>query len=157
MKTIAVKVIASAALLAAATGLNAQEHEADIAEIESLLNKYESALNASDTQSIIPLYTDDGVFMAQHNLPAVGTEALTVTYDSVFENIQLTVEFEIDEIVQLSPNWIFARTQSTGSVLIKAAGVEAGEGNQELFIFRKDSDGEWKIARYIFSTTNPLN
>jgi ketosteroid isomerase-like protein len=30
------------------------------------------------------------------------------------------------------------------------------EGNQELFIFKKGTDGQWRIARYSFSTTNPL-
>ena len=31
----------------------------------------------------------------------------------------------------------------------------AAEANQELFIFRKDDDGAWRIARYSFSPTNP--
>ncbi|MEQ8953611.1 MAG: nuclear transport factor 2 family protein, partial [Gammaproteobacteria bacterium] len=132
MKKLATTIAASSVLLSTALGVSAQEHAADIAAIESLLSKYERALNASDTQSIIPLYAEDGVFMAQHNFPAVGTEALTAAYDAVFENIQLTVEFQIDEIVQQAPDWVFVRTQSAGKVFIKAAGIEASEGNQEL-------------------------
>jgi hypothetical protein len=27
---------------------------------------------------------------------------------------------------------------------------------QELFIFKKDADGKWRIGRYSFSTTNPM-
>lgn len=34
-------------------------------------------------------------------------------------------------------------------------GKISAEGNQELFIFKRDSDGKFKIARYSFSTTNP--
>jgi ketosteroid isomerase-like protein len=36
-----------------------------------------------------------------------------------------------------------------------ATGTRSAEANQELFIFSKDGDGSWKIARYSFSTTNP--
>jgi hypothetical protein len=32
---------------------------------------------------------------------------------------------------------------------------KSAKANQELFIFRKVTDGSWKIARYSFSTTNP--
>jgi ketosteroid isomerase-like protein len=33
--------------------------------------------------------------------------------------------------------------------------MTTSEANQELFIFRKDDDGVWRIARYSFSPTNP--
>jgi len=38
-----------------------------------------------------------------------------------------------------------------------ATGATTAEGNQELFIFRKATDGKFKIERYSFSTTNPAN
>jgi hypothetical protein len=50
---------------------------------------------------------------------------------------------------------VFARTNSAGTTLNHATGKTSAEGNQELFIFRKDRDGKFKIARYSFSTTNP--
>jgi ketosteroid isomerase-like protein len=31
----------------------------------------------------------------------------------------------------------------------------SAEGNQELFVFKKNGDGEWRIARYSFSPTSP--
>ena len=42
-----------------------------------------------------------------------------------------------------------------GTATVNAAGAKSAEANQELFIFKKDADGAWKIARYSFSTTNP--
>jgi ketosteroid isomerase-like protein len=39
---------------------------------------------------------------------------------------------------------------------MNATGATSHEANQELFIFKKDDDGQWRIARYSFSTTNPL-
>jgi hypothetical protein len=55
---------------------------------------------------------------------------------------------------QVAPLWAFARTNSAGQTAINATCESAVEGNQELFVFHKP-DGDWKIARYCFSTTNP--
>jgi ketosteroid isomerase-like protein len=54
----------------------------------------------------------------------------------------------------MSSDWVFARTNSAGTTLNRINGA-IKEGNQELFIFRKEKDGKFKIARYSFSTTNP--
>ena len=40
----------------------------DKAPIEAVLKGYERVLNASDVDGVVKLYTEDGVFMAQHNL-----------------------------------------------------------------------------------------
>ena len=66
----------------------------------------------------------------------------------------MTVKFAIAEIVETGPDWAFARTNSTGTVKIHATGAASAEANQELFIFKKDKSGAWKIARYAFSPIN---
>jgi hypothetical protein len=42
-----------------------------------------------------------------------------------------------------------------GTTLNHATGATSKEGNQKLFIFRKEKDNKFKIARYSFSTNNP--
>jgi uncharacterized protein (TIGR02246 family) len=123
--------------------------------VTALLEKYNDALNASTTDAVMPLYTEDGVFMPPYSPSAVGAEALRKAYDAVFSAITLNVKFNIAEIVELAPEWAFARTNSAGTTLDHATGNKSAEANQELFIFRKDRDGSWKIARYSFSSTNP--
>ena len=76
-------------------------------------------------------------------------------YDAVFAAIRLTVKFNAAEIVEMSPEWVFARTTSEGTTLSHATGNVSKEANQELFIFHKEKGGKFKIARYSFSTTNP--
>ena len=155
MKTLAKSLIVAVAALALSAGVGAADQHADREKIETVLSTYEKALNASDTDTVLRLYADDGVFMAQHSAPNVGTEALRAAYDGVFQAITLNIEFTVDEIHQASPVWAYARTRSEGFVTINATGDKGPEANQELFIFRKADDGSWKIARYIFSTTNP--
>jgi len=128
---------------------------ADEAAIRSVLSSYEAALNASSTDAAMPLYTDDGVFMAPNNPSAVGKAALRQAYDAVFKAITLKVNFSIAELVVTSPQWAYARTNSAGTQKINTTGATSQEANQELFIFKKGDDGKWRIARYAFSTTNP--
>jgi uncharacterized protein (TIGR02246 family) len=123
--------------------------------VAAVLARYQDALNGSDTNAVMPLYTEDGVFMPQNSPSAVGAAAVRRAYDAVFKAITLSVKFTVAEIVAMSPEWAFARTNSAGTVRVHATGATSAEGNQELFIFRKDSGGKWKIARYCFSTTNP--
>jgi uncharacterized protein (TIGR02246 family) len=127
----------------------------DKAAISALMSAYEAALNASSTAQVLPLYMDDGVFMPPFSKSAVGKEAVRVAYDRVFEAITLHVKFTIAEIVLLSPEWAFVRTNSAGTNKINGTGVVSAEGNQELFVLRKDRGERWKISRYSFSTTNP--
>jgi uncharacterized protein (TIGR02246 family) len=123
--------------------------------VAAVLAHYQDALNASDTNAVMPLYAEDGVFMPQHFQSAVGAAAVRQAYVAVFKAIRLNVTFKLAEIVVMSPEWAFARTNSAGTVTVHATGATSAEGNQELFIFRKVSEGTWKIARYCFCTTNP--
>lgn len=124
--------------------------------IREQLQRYERALNASDAESVMQLYADDAVFMPQHSMPAIGHKAVRAAYDNVFKAIKLSVHFEIDEVKTLSSTAAYARTRSSGTVKVLGAELPTvHEANQELFLLHKEADGQWRIARYIFSTTNP--
>ncbi len=117
--------------------------------IEKLLFSYRDALNASDVNMVLPLYTSDGVFMPSNAPSAVGQEQVKAAYEFVFSQIQLNIEFFIDEIV-MNGEYAFARTISKGTTLIHANGQTVAEENRELFVLQK-IDGQWKISRYMFN------
>jgi ketosteroid isomerase-like protein len=98
---------------------------------------------------MIQVASEDAVFMPPYSPSAVGLAAVRKAYDAVFKAITLNVKFTIVEVVEMSPTWAFARTNSAGTTTIQATGQKTAEANQELFIFNKD-DGGWKIARYSF-------
>jgi len=122
--------------------------------VAAVLAKYQDALNQSDTDAVMKLYAPDGVFMPQNSFSSVGAEDVRRAYDAVFRTIKLTVKFNVAEVVEMAPNWVFARTNSAGTVKVLATDASGPEANQELFLFQK-IEGVWKIARYCFSTTNP--
>jgi len=122
--------------------------------VAEVLVQYQDALNQSDSNAVMKLYAADGVFMPQNSPSSVGADAVRRAYDAVFKTIKLTVKFNIAEIVEMAPNWVFARTNSAGTVRVHATGEGGSEANQELFLFQKIG-GAWKIGRYCSSTTNP--
>lgn len=117
--------------------------------IEKLLFSYRDALNASDVTKVLPLYTNDGIFMPSNAPSAIGQEQLKGSYEFVFKSIQLNIEFYIDEI-EIDGDFAFARTTSKGTTLIHANGQTVPEENRELFVLQKIS-GQWKISRYMFN------
>jgi uncharacterized protein (TIGR02246 family) len=122
----------------------------------ALLRRYETALNQSDVATIVSLYSPDGIFMAQHRSPAIGAAQVEQAYREILGAIRLNIRFDIDEVVVASPTVAYARTRSSGTTTILANNAQVSEGNQELFVLvRGESGGEWKIGRYIFSTTQP--
>ncbi len=153
MKNQLIQTIAAAALILGSLS-GAHAADSDQENIHAVLKAYEQVLNASDVAGVLKLYSKDGVFMAQHNPSAVGIQQVEAAYSGAFQAIDLNVEFDIVEIEVISDDWAFARTNSTGTVTINATGDKVAEGNQELFVLQK-IDGDWKIARYAFSTTNP--
>jgi uncharacterized protein (TIGR02246 family) len=119
--------------------------------IEKLLFSYRDALNTSDVNKVLALYTTDGVFMPSNGPSAVGQEQLKSSYEFVFKTIQLKIDFFIDEI-EIHEDVALARTMSKGKALIHANGQTVEEENRELFVLKKEN-GEWKIGRYMFNKT----
>ena len=121
--------------------------------INEVIDQYEQSLNASDTDSILKLYGKDPIFMPQHAPAQVGRDQVRAAYEQVFDTIKLNIKFTVYEIEAFG-DLAYARTSSAGKTTIRANDEIVNEGNNELFIFRKE-DGDWKIHRYIFSTSNP--
>jgi uncharacterized protein (TIGR02246 family) len=129
--------------------------ETDEAAIRTVMAAYNAALNGGKTAAVLPLYAEDGVFMAPYSRSFIGKDAVHKAYDAVFDELKFDVKFDVAEVVIMAPHWAYVRTNSVGTTLHRSTGKTTAEANQELFIFRKGDDGNWRIARYSFSPTNP--
>lgn len=131
-----------------------QANGSEEAGIRKTMEAYNVALNGGQTAAVLPLYTQDGVFMAPSTASNVGIDAVRTAYDAVFKELKFDVRFDIVELVQMAPEWAYVRTNSAGTTAHASTGKTMAEANQELFILRKGTDGQWRIARYSFSPTN---
>jgi uncharacterized protein (TIGR02246 family) len=122
-------------------------------DIVNAIKAYEMALNASDTAAALDLYGEDPIFMPQYSGALSGREAVKTGYDHVFNALKLNVTFTVHEAVEMG-DLAYVRTTSAGRTEILSKKTTVKEGNNELFIFRKEH-GKWKIHRYLFASTNP--
>jgi uncharacterized protein (TIGR02246 family) len=127
----------------------------EVEKITAVLFAYGAALKSRDVDGTVALYTADGVIMPPHFPASAGTQALVEAYTRIFSTIQLDITFDFEEVVIMSPDWAFARTTAEGTKTMLATEESEPHANQELFIMKKE-DGQWKIARYAFSTMKPL-
>ena len=121
--------------------------------IIKVIKDYEQVLNTGNVKSILNLYGQDPIFMPQHSLAQEGRDAVENAYVNVFKNIHLDIKFSIYDI-EVYNDTAWARTTSSGTVTILANNKTINEGNNEIFIFKKENN-QWKIHRYLFSTSTP--
>jgi uncharacterized protein (TIGR02246 family) len=148
-------VLTAQTVVADSCDLSAAAKAKDEAGIKETMAAYNAALNGGQTAAVLPLYTDDGVFMPPYSESAVGKAAVKQAYEKVFDELKFHVKFTIAELVVIAPTWAYVRTNSAGTTDHHSTGRTTAEANQELFVFAKGGDGKWRIARYSFSPTKP--
>jgi uncharacterized protein (TIGR02246 family) len=158
MKNIALAAtLALAALTGAAHAGPLERHaQRERAAIEQVIARYGQALDGADIAAVMALYTRDAAVLAPNAPTAVGAEAVQASYAATFQAIGLDIAFQVAEVRLLAPDWATARSTSSGTLRIAATGATVPESNQELFVLHKVG-GQWKIARYAFSSMLPAN
>lgn len=124
----------------------------DSKQISALLQSYRDALVKSSTADVIKLYSKDAWLSAQGFPIVQGRDNIETWYDQCFKAITLNVTFDVKEVVVVSDDYAFATTTSAGTQKDNASGKTSQEANHELFVIKKE-DGDWKLARYCFSTS----
>lgn len=126
-------------------------NNADIDAIKRLQAQVDATWEAGDAEGFLDLFTDDMVWMPPGTPDVVGKEECRKMVQRLlggtnFEQITSTYE----EIV-VTCEWAFLRFH--GSMV--ATPKVGGEANQlsltALRVLRKQNDGSWKIARYIWN------
>ncbi len=149
--------ITAAGALAIVTGIASPAVAKDDSEttaIRESLKLYEQALNRADTAAIVHLYTADGVQMAPDAVSAVGSDAVRAAYDATFKAISLNLVFKVDEIKLLNKETALLRSHSSGTLRVQGNAQHPNSvAFKELFVLRKQSDGQWKFSHYSFSSS----
>jgi len=126
------------------------------AAIRNTIARYFDALNRSDVDAALKLYTDDPVMLPFLQPTVVGRKAVLENYENTFQHIQFRMETKIEELVEMSLEWAYVRTESAGLFTPASTRKSSPATFHELFLLRKMNGGEWRIARYSFSPTAEL-
>ena len=146
-----------ALLLAGSIGVVAcGSSEADIsAEVNEIYEEYEASVLAGDADRWVAQWTGDPVAMWP-DLPAVrGTSTIFEAISGDLDAFTYT-EFEIStEEVQVAGDWAYARGTFMAAFEMKDGGEPIPYDGKFLTIFKRQSDGSWKIHRDIYNSNVP--
>lgn len=121
-----------------------------VPEFQKILETYSAALDANDVETLVGLYSPNGVFMGEGAKAVVGQDALRAAYKAIFATLKVGLKFSLQEAEQ-SGDLGWARALSTGTVKVLATGAESQESFNLLAVFRREG-GAWKIRSYLYAS-----
>lgn len=116
----------------------------DEREIRALVDTWLDATAAGDTQTVLDLMTDDVVFLVPDEEP-FGKEGFEASSAGTKE-FQIEGSSDIQEI-QVMGDWAFLRNSLEMTLTPPDDGEPVRRSGHTLTIFRKESDGQWRLAR----------
>jgi len=126
------------------------------AAIEATILAYFQALNDANIDAVLELYTKDPVMLPFLQPAVVGLDAARASYESTFQLIHFEMKTTIQELVEMSPEWAYVRTDTSGIFTPARTGEGAPAVFHELFLLQKTGAEHWRIARYSFSPAGAL-
>jgi len=111
------------------------------------------ANNAGDVEGWVALFEDDAVYMPAGQPAVTSRVDLQAIASAGFSSWRSDIRITADEIV-LMGDWAFARARMTGTATPTGGGSPASIDLKEIVIYRRQSAGDWKIARLISNTND---
>jgi uncharacterized protein (TIGR02246 family) len=135
-----------------ACGGDAPDTTADVAAIRAFIDNATDINNAGDIAGWVDLFAEDMVFMPDGQ-PAITTrDALEGSAVSHFSRYRPNIRITADEI-QIMGDWAFARTTVTGTLTPHGNGNPLQVDRKEIAVYRRQTDGRWKLARLIANSS----
>jgi ketosteroid isomerase-like protein len=126
-----------------------QQAELDAIKKSSLM--LIDGLNADDVEAIMSVLTDDHITMAP-SLPALDKLGeLRKWHEDRIKNFSHRGDFD-DKEIQLMGDWAFQRWEGTPTIIPKDGGPAITGKNKGIWIWKRQSSGEWKLARSIWNS-----
>jgi uncharacterized protein (TIGR02246 family) len=112
--------------------------------IRTLIDTWMAATKAGDPTTILDLMTDDVVFMVPGREPFGKQEFAAMSRSQ--QGVRFDGKADIREL-RVSADWAFARTFLKVAAQIPGGSAAVERSGYTLTIFRKESDGRWRLAR----------
>jgi uncharacterized protein (TIGR02246 family) len=132
-----------------------QDVEADIAAIKEVFKQETLACSTGNVELYLSLFTEDVVMMATESPSMNGMEEFRPPIEGVFGMFDLKLPFTVDK-VEVHGDWAFARSSFQYSMTLKEGGETTTRVGKALDIFKRQTDGSWKIYMECWNYDAPL-
>ena len=124
----------------------------DLKAIEKLHETDWAASKTFDIETLISLWTDDGVLLQPGQEPLVGKEAIMEYLQSELRgprHYEILEYYHDFQEIRICGDWAFEWGTFHGKIRMLADGEESSQTARLLRILRNEPDGSWKCARAI--------
>jgi uncharacterized protein (TIGR02246 family) len=128
--------------------------EADVEAIKAVNEQCLAAINSGDLDTIVSLFTDDGVYMLPNEPPVIGKAPIKSRLQMDLDNFNFTETWSSEEIVVFG-DWAFDRGTSKVTITPKQGGQPVEDVGKYIWILKRQSDGSWKYARAMWLRITP--
>jgi uncharacterized protein (TIGR02246 family) len=118
----------------------------DEQQIRDLITTWLRVSAEGDISQILPLMTEDVVFLIAGQPPMRGREAFAASFAGWQGKFSLETDCEIQEI-QVSGNLAYSWTRLSVTMTPVAGGPANRRSGNTLTVLRKNADGNWQIFR----------
>jgi uncharacterized protein (TIGR02246 family) len=118
--------------------------------VYDVVHRYEQALNAGDTNTILDLFANDSVAEWNNKRTYATREEREEGYASLFKIAKFSTVFAYDAI-DVNGDVAIVRTHHHNGAAVIENGKSVTDYNREVFVLKR-IDGDWKIYLYTFNT-----
>ncbi len=126
----------------------------DATAVRRVHGEYVEAINANDLERLMGVMTEDVVFLAAGEPPYVGKAAVRPWVAGYLQAYKTHWDKPVEEFV-VSGDWAFERYSYTSTDTPVAGGEPVTGTGWGLVIYRRDADGQWRVARDAWGPDRP--
>ena len=125
----------------------------DTESIAKAREEFVSAFNRPDIEKMADLLADDHIGMPPNQPALVGIDASRSWWKEGFDAASSRLEISPQEL-EIAGSWAFDRFDWTMETTPTGAGETVHDNGKCVWIWRREPDGAWKLARAIWNSNN---
>jgi ketosteroid isomerase-like protein len=129
--------------------------DADRAAVVRATNALLNAVNASDLTGVLAAWCNEGVLMPPHHPSVHGRAALEQYFRELFSHSRFAFVFSSSRI-EVAGDVALERIEYRASAWPAAGGPLVQDVGKGLHVYRRQTDGSWKLAQDIWNSDNPV-
>jgi ketosteroid isomerase-like protein len=118
-----------------------------------MFDEWETTVNAADAEAHSHLFSDDSITIPPNRGPFIGKESSVADLRLLFSQSKPAGATISEPEIEVAGDWADVRAHFRATWEPVSGGPSRQEHTRYIWVLRRQPDGAWKIARFIFYPT----